>query len=165
MTKAVGMHDRIRHAAVLPAVYQSAGLRTPGSLPSRKTTAIPVVYQSESLRHSWQSINQKCCKKDQTQPPQTESVTSYLPKYLQTANRLANTAHLQKACGSSAQPYMGVRKAPLLGPYCPTEPRYCLRALTPCSTVSTLSGQAAAAVSKGTAEAEAGTKAAAACGG
>ena len=31
---------------------------------------------------------------------------------------------------------MGVRKAPLLGPYRPTEPKYCLSALTPCSTVS-----------------------------
>jgi len=45
------------------------------------------------------------------------------------------SVHLQKACGSSAQPYMGVRKAPLEGPCRPTELKYCLKACTPCSTV------------------------------
>ena len=45
------------------------------------------------------------------------------------------SVHLQKACGSSAQPYMGVRKAPLEGPCRPTELKYCLKACKPCSTV------------------------------
>ncbi len=45
------------------------------------------------------------------------------------------SVHLQKACGSSAQPYMEVRKAPLEGPCCPTELKYCIKACTPCSTV------------------------------
>ena len=48
-------------------------------------------------------------------------------------------SHLQKAWGSSAQPYMGAKKAPVLGPYRPTELKYCLIALRPSSTLISLS--------------------------
>lgn len=53
--------------------------------------------------------------------------------------------HLQKACGSSPQPYMGVKRAPVLGPYRPTDPRYCLIAVSPASELSNPSGSSTTA--------------------
>lgn len=93
--------------------------------------------------HQYRSIGQCTALTLKASLMSSSSDSTITPKVVLAAehrqtgtNETRQGEYLQKACGSSAQPYMGVRKAPLLGPYRPTELKYCLSALTPCSTVS-----------------------------